>query len=79
MKKTKAEREAYNAGKHDGYMEGYAKGFYNGNPFNKILDALKNVVEILMTPEVLQALIEVKEKAEKEKLISCKKGEEEKK
>lgn len=42
---TRAERKAYNQGKRDGYDIGYIQGLYDGNPFNKFIDAVKKAVD----------------------------------
>ncbi len=61
MKMSKAERKAYNQGKMDGkkigYMEGYAKGLHDGNPFNALIDACASIAKtIAENPELLQQL-----------------------
>lgn len=61
MKMSKAERKAYNQGERDGkqigYMEGYAKGLHDGNPFNAIIDTLASIAKtIAENPELLQQL-----------------------
>ena len=68
-KLTKRERNIYNMGKQAGYYEGYAKGLYDGNPFNAIAKAItiamNSIGEMLSDPDVVEALIEA-ERMEKE-------------
>lgn len=63
MKKfTRRERKIYKAGKTAGYMDGYAKGLYDGNPFNNLVDSLaaaaRNLGETMKDPEVIKAIKE---------------------
>lgn len=47
MKMSRHERNIFNQGKKSGfaagYAEGYSKGIYDGNPFNKLADAIVNM------------------------------------
>ena len=43
MKMSRRERRIFNLGKKAGYSEGYAKGYYDGNPFNCLFDAVKTL------------------------------------
>lgn len=53
MKMSKDERKAYNLG----YMEGYAKGLHDGNPFSALIDAFASIAKtIAENPELLQQL-----------------------
>ena len=47
MKMTKRERAAYKLGKREGYNEGYIKGLYDGNPFNKLAEACSNMLKVI--------------------------------
>lgn len=66
MKMSRAERKAFNLGKQVGYSEGYAKGLYDGNPFNKMLDSIRSLMENLTRPEVLKMLKEARNAQEGE-------------
>lgn len=61
MKMSRKERRIYNIGKKEGYAEGYAQGLYDGNPFNRMIDAVKSMVDKMTTPEVLKAIEQMKE------------------
>lgn len=66
MKMSKAERKAYNQGKRDGkqigYIEGYAKGLHDGNPFNALIDAFESIAKkIAENPELLSKLLDQEE------------------
>ena len=65
MKKSKRERKAFNEGKRAGYTEGYLQGLYDGNPFNKIVDACRDMIDTLITslsdPEFVKMLEEARE------------------
>lgn len=57
MKMSKRERKAFNQGREAGYLEGYAKGLHDGNPFNALIDACVSVAKtIAENPELLQQL-----------------------
>lgn len=65
MKKfTRRERKIYKAGKTAGYMDGYAKGLHDGNPFNNLVDSLaaigRTLGEAMKDPEIIQAIKEQK-------------------
>lgn len=60
MKMSRAKRKAFNLGKLAGYSEGYAKGLYDGNPFNRILDTAKSLIEKMTNPEIIEAIKEAK-------------------
>ena len=63
MKMSRAERKAYNKGKCDGYMDGYVKGLYDGNPFNKIVEALSSMVDtIKANPELMAEVMKQRNK-----------------
>ena len=63
MKMSRAERKAYNKGKRDGYMDGYVKGLYDGNPFNKIVEALSSMVDtIKANPELMAEVMKQRNK-----------------
>lgn len=68
MKMSRAERKAFNLGKQigkqTGYSEGYAKGLYDGNPFNKMIDAVKSLMDKMTSPELIEAIKEAKEAKE---------------
>ena len=58
VKMSRSERKAYNAGKREGreigWLEGYAKGLYDGNPFNKMLEAISSMVKAIQdNPELM--------------------------
>lgn len=38
---SRAERKAFN----EGYIAGYTKGLYDGNPFNKVTESLGNLAK----------------------------------
>ena len=65
MKKiSRSKREAYNQGRHDGYMEGYAKGLYDGNPFNTMVEALSSLANTISeaikeNPDLLKEMKEM--------------------
>lgn len=40
---SRAERKAFN----DGYIAGYKKGLYDGNPFNKLVESFGNLAKKL--------------------------------
>lgn len=66
MKMSKAERKAYNQGKRDGkeigYMEGYAKGLHDGNPFNALIDAFARMKKTIdENPKLLLQLLDQEE------------------
>ena len=69
-KRSRRDRKNFNAGQRLGYAEGYAKGLYDGNPFNKMIEALSslatNLSECMKDPEVRQALLEMNERAKEE-------------
>ena len=56
MKMSRAERKAFNYGKKVGYLEGYAKGVHDGNPFNRILETVQEMVKTLTKPEIIEAM-----------------------
>jgi len=56
MKLSKAERKAYKAGRQAGYVDGYVKGLHDGNPFNKLADAVRKMGYVVTSPEFLEAL-----------------------
>ena len=57
----RSERKAYNQGKREGYKDGYVKGLYDGNPFNKIVDALVEMANtITANPELMAEIIRSK-------------------
>ena len=60
MKMSRAERKAFNYGKKVGYLEGYAKGVYDGNPFNKILETVQEMVKTHTKPEIIEAMAKAK-------------------
>lgn len=66
MKMSRAKRKAFNLGKQVGYSEGYAKGLYDGNPFNKMLDSIRSLKENLTRPENLKMLKEARDAEEGE-------------
>ena len=53
---SRAERKAFNYGKKVGYLEGYAKGVYDGNPFNRILETAQEMIKTLIKPEIIEAM-----------------------
>ena len=58
MKMSRSKRKAYNQGRRDGqqigYFEGYAKGLHDGNPFNKIIEAVSNLAKTIAdNPELM--------------------------
>ena len=66
MKMSRSERKAYNQGKRDGqqigYLEGYAKGLHDGNPFNTIIEAVSNLVEsIKSNPELMKQALKTRQ------------------
>lgn len=69
MKMSRAERKSFNLGKRVGYSEGYVKGLHDGNPFNRMTDAIRSMKENLTRPEVrkcLKMLTEAKDEKEGE-------------
>lgn len=42
MKLTRRERKIFNNGRQVGYLEGYEQGLYDGNPFNTIIDGIRD-------------------------------------
>ena len=59
MKKfTRRERKIYKQGKAAGYIEGYAKGLHDGNPFIALGEAAAKVVaslgEMITDPEFVE-------------------------
>lgn len=44
---TRKHRKIYKQGKRDGYIEGYAKGLHDGNPFGTFCESLSKVVDHL--------------------------------
>lgn len=58
MKMSRAERKAYKQGRRDGYLDGYTKGLYDGNPFNKIVEAISDMVNtITADPELMAEVL----------------------
>ena len=57
MKMSRTERKAYKQGKRDGYMDGYVKGLYDGNPFNKIIEAISSMVDTITANPELMAVV----------------------
>lgn len=62
MKLTRRECKIYNNGKQVGYLEGYEKGLHDGNPFNPIVDAIKEftskIYDLMTEPDFAQAIAE---------------------
>lgn len=62
MKLTRRERKIYNNGRQIGYLEGYEKGLYDGNPFNTIIDVIKDftgkIFDLMADPELAKAIEE---------------------
>lgn len=62
MKLTRRERKIYNNGRQEGYLEGYEKGLYDGNPFNTIIDVIKDftgrVIDLMNDQELAKAIEE---------------------
>lgn len=44
---TRKHRKIYKQGKRDGYLEGYAQGVHDGNPFSAFCGSLSKVVNSL--------------------------------
>lgn len=42
---SRRERKAYNEGRRLGYAEGYSRGIVEGNPFNKMIDSVRQLAE----------------------------------
>ena len=47
MKMSRRERRIFEAGKRAGFEVGYEKGLYDGNPFNRIIEAVSELAETL--------------------------------
>ena len=75
MKMSRAERKSFNLGKQVGYSEGYAKGLYDGNPFNHMIDAMRAMSESVTGPEVLKIVKEAKEAEDAEDAEDAEEGE----
>ena len=83
MKMSRRERKAFNEGKAAGYtigyLEGYKKGLYDGNPFNALRDAVNNSVKVIRewldNPEV-QKLIEEQKKLQDMDSLEIESGDE---
>ena len=62
MKLTRRERKIYNHGRQIGYLAGYEQGLHDGNPFNTIVDAIKDitgrVIDIMTDQELAKAIEE---------------------
>lgn len=66
MKLTRRERKIYNNGRQIGYLEGhlegYKQGLYDGNPFNTIVDAIRDftgkIFDLMTEPEFAKAIEE---------------------
>lgn len=75
MKMSKHDRKIFNQGKAVGYAEGYAQGLHDGNPINRIAEALqemvKRVSDILNNPELTEALVEAREMQERLEAEGC--------
>lgn len=65
MKMSRHDRKIFNQGKAAGFAEGYAKGLYDGNPFNKIMEAVQemadNITKTFSDPELIKALEEARQ------------------
>lgn len=63
MTMSRSKRKAYNRGRQAGYLEGYEKGLYDGNPFNTIIDVIKDftgrVIDLMTDQELAKAIEEV--------------------
>lgn len=67
MTMSRSKRKAYNRGRHDGYMEGYAKGLYDGNPFNRIVEAVSSMTKTIAdNPELMAEVLKMKGKTPEE-------------
>lgn len=68
-RRTRRERKIYNEGKAAGYVDGYAQGLHDGNPFNALIEGLnkmvKTVSETVNSPEFIQMVKEAKEAADR--------------
>lgn len=62
--KTRRYRGAYKEEKKAGYIQGYVQGLHDGNPFNKIADAVANMAKVISDkmsdPAFIEALKEAK-------------------
>lgn len=62
MKLTRRERKIYNNGRQIGYLEGYEQGLHDGNPFNTLVDAFKNIIwnifDLMTEPDFAKAIEE---------------------
>lgn len=64
MKKlSRRERKAYEEGRAAGYAEGYKNGLYDGNPFNALIDCLRECLNVVAdavkdNPELLKQIQE---------------------
>lgn len=64
MKKlSRRERKIYEEGRAAGYAEGYKNGLYDGNPFNALIDGLRERLNVVAdavkdNPELLKQIQE---------------------
>jgi len=81
MRKTRRDIKNYNEGHADGWAEGYKQGLHDGNPFNRVIEAISVMVKTITdnpelmaealkkagkTPEELDAEIEAEESEDEE-------------
>lgn len=68
-RERKAQNASYSAGYSLGYAEGYAKGLIDGNPFNRLVEAIKGAVKAIQaSPELMQQVKELERKQERDRL-----------
>lgn len=61
MRKTRRDRKNYNEGRADGWAEGYKQGLHDGNPFNRVIEALSDMVKtITANPELMAEVMKEK-------------------
>ena len=61
MRKTRRDRKNYNEGHADGFAEGYKQGLHDGNPFNRIIEALSDMVKtVTANPELMAEVMKGK-------------------